>query len=220
LISLQVFWKVLYIFIFCIYIEGVRKLFIYDGTFSLNPHCLEICSHIAASRNIRRVFIDVNVELLDEEIIKIFKKAGAALEIGLQTISPTALRNIKRSWNREKFVDNIRLLKTHGVPYVIDMIRGLPGDNYFSFMAGMKFALKQDPMRCIVNPLYILPGTRLQEDAEEFEIHYSPSSYLQYGNRTWSLDESIPASIASAGMLAEYQLAYFNKRRRQKGGPL
>ncbi|MEI6092337.1 MAG: radical SAM protein [bacterium] len=124
---------------------------------------------LLSEKQIKVEGFEINIEELTDEDIKILAQitAGTMLGVGLQTTNKEALKIIGRAYNSERFKDRINKLKEVGVDYAIDIIFGLPGDNYESFKKTYNDAYSLKPAHVRVYNLLTLPDTRLFLDAEK-----------------------------------------------------
>jgi len=95
-------------------------------------------------------------------------------DVGLQSTNPIVLRNIRRGFHRERFIDGIGLLKKLDRQVNIYLIMGLPGETVLSYLEGIRFAVSIDPSYLFLNPLCVLSGTELRDRAKEFGLRYDP----------------------------------------------
>jgi hypothetical protein len=66
----------------------------------------------------------------------------------------------------------VRALRALGISVECDLIVGLPGDDIFDFLAGLRFVLSLDPGALQSSTLHVLPGTDLWERAAELGLSF------------------------------------------------
>ncbi len=90
------------------------------------------------------VHCELRPELIDAEMVERIEKYSFALrcELGFQSSSSEVLRLANRPTNMEKVRVALGLLNTSRIKYKIDLMYGLPGDTFFSFLQSMRFLLK------------------------------------------------------------------------------
>ena len=129
---------------------------------------------------------EINVEELTDEDIPLLAQItkGTMLGIGLQTTNKEALRVIGRAYNAERFKDRMNKLRSVGVDYAVDMIFGLPGDNYEYFKRTYDEAYSFKPTQVRVYNLLTLPDTRLFFEAEKHGLVFDdePPYITRYCN--------------------------------------
>jgi hypothetical protein len=77
-----------------------------------------------------------------------------------------ALRAVRRTWDRSRFLRGASLLKAQGIVIRTGVILGLPGDTPEGFQATIRFLQETGLSNDMeVYPLSVLPGTDLQRDA-------------------------------------------------------
>ena len=132
--------------------------------------------NLLSEKQIKVEGFEINIEELHDEDIKILAQItkGTMLGIGLQTTNMDALKIIGRAYNPERFKDRINKLREVGVDYAIDMIFGLPGDNYECFKRTYDDAYLLRPSHVRIYNLLTLPDTRLFLEAEKHGLVFDP----------------------------------------------
>jgi len=99
-------------------------------------------------------------EFLDNEIIDLIEDSKIGwLELGLQTTNSNLSYFRKNSPNS---LSNLENLGKRKIPYVLDLIVGIPGDTTDGFKESLRFAIETaKPRRINVFPLRIYEGTEL-----------------------------------------------------------
>ena len=177
---------------------GVKRLFLADPTFNLDPkRAKEILEYIGSINKSTYINTELRAELLDRETVDLAEKAGVKfLEIGLQTTDPVTLKNIGRETNLNKFENGIKLLKNSNIQYVIQLIIGLPGDDLNTFKNSMDYVLNLAPDKLQVFELQLLPGSAIYDNADQYEMlfHLAPPHHI-IQNKTFSYIEIIKAKV-------------------------
>jgi len=155
---------------------GIRSFSFIDPVFNLTSARLEKVAGLLAphaARGVRLHTIEVDVERIDEAAATLLRQAGvASVETGPQTIGAAALRTCHRPFDAERFAAGVAALKAAGISCECDLIVGLPGDDAYDFLAGLRFCLDLDPGKVQSSTLHVLPGTELWDRALEFGIEY------------------------------------------------
>ncbi len=135
---------------------------------------------------------EICATLLNEEsfrILSCFPKGKVQLEIGLQSTNPQTLAASSRHIDAHKVIAAARRIKAMGNVHVhLDLIAGLPYENYVSFAKSFDDAYGASHMLQL-GFLKLLHGTELRERAEEYEYCYLPappytvlqSKWISYG---------------------------------------
>lgn len=159
-----------------------------------------------------RVSVEIYAELIKPEMVDSLD-AFTTFDVGLQSINPVALKNIRRYFNRDKFVRGVRLLQSLGRTVNIYLIVGIPGETYCSFWSGVRFALAQKPDYVFFNHLLVLNGTRLREDAESLGLRFkSNPSYKAIETRELPRRSLQRAVLLSHSLMREYNVTIPRKK--------
>lgn len=157
-------------------VPGVRSFSFIDPVFNLTDARLSKLAAWMEPHALRGVHlhtIEVDIERIDSETAGLLRRAGvASVETGPQTIGASALEACARSFDREKFVAGVTALRDHGISVECDLIVGLPGDDVYDFIAGLRFCFSLDPGIVQSSTLHVLPGTAVWERALEFGIEF------------------------------------------------
>jgi coproporphyrinogen III oxidase-like Fe-S oxidoreductase len=152
--------------------------------------------------------VEVMAELIDEEVIELFKKANVlSVETGPQTVNADTLKNINRYYRKEKFNRGIELLLDAGIEVLTDLIIGLPGDNLFKFCRSVKAMVGLKPTTIVFSILHVLPGTELYMNGNKFGLAFDEKApHLVLKNNTFAYDEIDKAVVMAASVEREYNL--------------
>jgi radical SAM superfamily enzyme YgiQ (UPF0313 family) len=178
--------------------SGVKRLFLADPTFNLNPkRAKEILKHIISINKGTIINTELRAELLDQETVDLSEQAGITfLEIGLQSTNPVTLKLIGRETDLTKFENGIRLLGKSKIQYVIQLIIGLPGDSLNSFKNSMNYALSLASDKLQVFELQLLPGSAIHDNGDQYGMLFHltpPHNVIQ--NNTFSYIDIVKAKL-------------------------
>lgn len=99
-----------------------------------------------AKRHSRKFVLNFELkpELITPEIIKYLNKYSLDVraELGLQSTDSEVLKKCNRPYDLEKVKIGLSLLDNSNVKYKIDLMYGLPRDNFFKFLSSCRFVLK------------------------------------------------------------------------------
>jgi radical SAM superfamily enzyme YgiQ (UPF0313 family) len=157
---------------------GMTNFSMIDSVFNLTDERLEwfaeaMAPHVA--RGVRLHTIEVDIERIDAKAADLLARAGvASVETGPQTIGETALETCRRRFDPDRFAAGIGALKRAGISTECDLIVGLPGDDAYDFLAGLRFCLDLDPGIVQTSTLHVLPGTDFWDRADELGLRFDP----------------------------------------------
>jgi len=130
-----------------------------------------------------RLGFNTNPTFLSSGIIDVIAEFPSKFQMGLgvQTINQKVLKRIARPLNLERVEANLRELRKKAPEAVcrIQMIIGLPGDDYQGVRSSLDWALRVWPEGILVFPLLVLPGSALREEADGQGLRYSPLPMYQ-----------------------------------------
>ncbi|MGB9813938.1 MAG: B12-binding domain-containing radical SAM protein [Thermovenabulum sp.] len=129
---------------------------------------------------------EINPELVSEEFAANLEGLQKKLhfELGIQTTNPLALEEIRRNKDVEKAIEGIKILKDKEVPIHVDLIAGLPYDDFESFKEAFNKVYNLKPDELQLGFLKLLKGTMLRERAKEYGIVFrsQPPYEILYNN--------------------------------------
>ena len=153
--------------------KGIRRIWVLDPTFNhSSSHAVRILRLISRHHPEAHYTFEIRAELMSREICEAFSRINASLQIGIQTINNDALKHLNRGFNRKKFIRGCRMMTKFGLSFGIDLIYGLPGDNYSGFRSSLNFVVESSPNNIDIFPLSVLPGTELSENADKLGIKH------------------------------------------------
>ena len=168
--------------------KGAKKFIAYfqsyTGTYAPIERLRNLYTETIRHPDITAMSIGTRPDCLDDEVISLLADLNSEkpvwIELGLQTIHEQTARAIRRGYPLEVYDDAVGRLRAAGIPVVVHMIIGLPGETpemirqtaaYIgrSGVQGIKFQL-----------LHVLEGTKLAEEyrAGAFEV-LSPNAYIR-----------------------------------------
>lgn len=158
---------------------GVRVIKFVDRTFNADRvYANDFWRWIAASYGDEipwgtRLHFEISGERLDEEAFEILARmprGAIQLEVGLQSFHAPTLRAIRRSPDVARLVKNVsRLTAMKHIHTHIDLIAGLPEEDYATFASGFDRAYALGANMLQLGFLKMLPGAPMREAGE---YHY------------------------------------------------
>lgn len=160
---------------------GVRQIKFVDRTFNCNRvRAKEIFQFIIETVKNQPTFLnfhfEVAADLFNEELFETLKYAPQGLfqfEIGLQTTNLNTLNIISRKTDIEKIFVNVQRLKKLGNIHLhLDLIAGLPEEDFNSFKNSLNqvYSLKPDQLQ--LGFLKMLKGSKIRAEAELYNYEY------------------------------------------------
>lgn len=153
--------------------EGLRLLFenevplvkLVDRTFNCDKkRAAEIIEFIIENSKSTRVHLEIAPHLFDDETINLLASFPSLfqLEMGIQSTNPKTLKAINRDFDLEIAAQNIRKVKTAGINLHLDLIAGLPFEDYITFGRSFDFVYSLKPDMLQLGFLKILHGTPME----------------------------------------------------------
>ena len=162
------------------------SLYLMDPTFNQNKkRAKEILKIFIRYNHNTRLHLELRAELLDREMVKLLYKAKIDfLEIGLQSTNQRTLKLINRTFQPHLFKRNISLLNKKRIHWQLQLIDGLPGDDYRRFEKSLDWLFTLKPTSIKIMRFMLLPGTYLREHAHDFRIRYMrrPPYFVKQSN--------------------------------------
>ena len=149
-----------------------------DRTFNCNHvHAKEIWRYILEHDNGETNFhFEVAADLLDEEELELLSRMRPGLvqlEIGVQTTNPVTLKEIRRVTDMDKLKNVVaRIHAGQNIHMHLDLIAGLPYENYKSFAKSFGDVYAMKPEQLQLGFLKVLKGSYMYEMAESYGLQY------------------------------------------------
>lgn len=157
---------------------GVMKVKFVDRTFNADKKRAGIVIRHIIGRNPATDFhLEMAPDLVDEETIGFFRGARKGLfriELGIQSTNPKTLAAINRRQNLDKVARAVGGLSQYATVHV-DLIAGLPLEDYASFQNSFDTVMKMGPHVLQLGFLKVLKGSPLERDAGKYGIEYNSS---------------------------------------------
>lgn len=164
--------------------EKVPQVKFVDRTFNCkHDHAMAIWTYIHEHDNgITNFHFEVSADLLNEEELELIEKMRPGLiqlEIGVQSTNPDTIREIKRTMRFEKVAQIVKRIGVSGnVHQHLDLIAGLPFEDYKSFGKSFDDVYALAPEQLQLGFLKVLKGSYMKEHEEEYGlVHKSLPPY-------------------------------------------
>ncbi|MGI5894100.1 MAG: B12-binding domain-containing radical SAM protein [Candidatus Merdivicinus sp.] len=147
-----------------------------DRTFNTNAHfALEIWRYLAEHDNgVTNFHFEMEADLITEEQLTFLETVRPGLfqfEIGVQSVNPATLNAVDRHTNLEKLAGICRRIRqNHNIHLHLDLIAGLPYENYDSFGNSFDWVYALHPDQFQLGFLKLLKGSGLRKNASQYGI--------------------------------------------------
>ena len=149
-----------------------------DRTFNCNhTHAYEIWNYIQEHDNgITNFHFEIAADIMTDEEITLLNQMRPGLvqlEIGVQTTNLQTLESIDRRMNLSRLREVVNKLRERCNMHIhLDLIAGLPKEDYTSFMKSFNDVFSMHPEQLQLGFLKVLKGSRMYEQAAENGICY------------------------------------------------
>jgi len=162
-----------------------------DRTFNCShAHAIRIWRYIKDHDNgVTNFHFEVSADLLNEEELDLLcgmRPGLVQLEIGVQSVNPHTLKEICRTTNLDKLAANvIRLRDAGNIHLHLDLIAGLPWEDYDSFGQSFDWVYGLRPENLQLGFLKVLRGTHMQAMEEMYGLVYSDQPPYEVLKTRW-----------------------------------
>ncbi len=156
----------------------VKQVKFVDRTFNCNhEHAIGIWQYILEHDNgVTNFHFEISADILKEEELALLSKMRPGLvqlEIGVQSTNPQTLEAIHRTMNPEKLEQIVaRIHAGKNVHQHLDLIAGLPYEDYESFGKSFDRVYAMKPQQLQLGFLKVLKGSEICERVQEYGIRY------------------------------------------------
>lgn len=167
-----------------------------DRTFNCNrEHAMAVWRYLKDHDNgVTNFHFEIAADLLTEEDIALIGQMRPGLiqlEIGVQSTNARTLGEIRRSTDLLRLAKSVLALKETGAVHQhLDLIAGLPYEDYQSFQCSFDRIFRLHPQKLQLGFLKVLKGTYMYENREAYGILYwQQPPYEVLGTRWMSYEE-------------------------------
>ncbi len=169
---------------------GIGQIKFVDRSFNCHPERAKALWRFLLEQGGQTNFhFEIVAELLDEESLELLAAAPPGLfqvEAGIQSTHPATLTAIQRKMDFEKVSQNIhRLIRRSNVFVHLDLIAGLPGEDYQTFGKTVDDVLQLRPHRLQLGFLKLLHGSGIRQRAAEYGYQYTPEAPYEVLANRW-----------------------------------
>ncbi len=147
-----------------------------DRTFNCNhEHAKAIWRYISRhDRGITNFHFEIAADLLDEEELRLISRMRPGLiqlEIGVQSTNPETVGEIRRKMQFARVAEHVkRIRRTGNVHQHLDLIAGLPFENFDSFRKSFRDVYALKPQQLQLGFLKVLKGSFMSENQESYGL--------------------------------------------------
>ena len=150
-----------------------------DRTFNCNDEfAMGIWEYLMSLDTKTTFHFEISADVLNDKQLKLLEKAPKGrfqFEVGVQTTNNEVLKNINRFVVFEDIKKQVMKLNEYGnIKQHLDLIAGLPGENFESFKKSFNDLYTIEPDEIQLGFLKILKGTSMKDEAEKWGIVHSP----------------------------------------------
>ena len=150
----------------------IKNLVFIDDTFNVPlPRFKEICRLMIEKDYQFNWFSYFRCSNSDEEAIELLAKSGCkGVFLGIESGSPTILKNMNKAATVEKYERGMELLHQYGVLTFASFIQGFPGETEETFRETVDFIKATKPDYYRAQLWYCEPGTPVDRQREKYGI--------------------------------------------------
>ena len=161
-----------------------------DRTYNANrEHARKIWLFLMGKNFESKFHFEIHPGLLEEEDFNILSKVKNdyfQFEIGVQSLNKDTLQAINRKMNWDKVSSNIlRILKMDNIHIHLDLIPGLPHEDFESFKDSFNRVYKLKPHQLQLGFLKVLPGTLMEEKSSLYGMKYLSNAPYTILKNNW-----------------------------------
>ena len=150
-----------------------------DRTFNCNSKfAKEIWQYLINLKSDTTFHFEISADLLTSQELDILSKAPKGrfqFEVGVQTTNPVVLNNISRFVTFDEIKDKVSKVKKIGtINQHVDLIAGLPGENYESFKQSFNDVYSIHAEVIQLGFLKLLKGSGMMSEVSKWGMVYSP----------------------------------------------
>ena len=168
-----------------------------DRTFNCNrDHATKIWEFILENDNgITNFHFEIASESINDEEIELVSRMRPGLaqfEIGVQSINIDTIREIQRLMSIDRLKEVVRRLQAaRNIHLHLDLIVGLPYEDYDSFVNSFNEVYSMKPDQLQLGFLKVLKGSPMEENAGKYELKYLSKAPYEVLSTKWISYEDI-----------------------------
>lgn len=153
-------------------IDNVNNVVFIDDTFNVPlPRFKDLCRMMIRKQFNFNWFSYFRCSNSDEEAIELMARSGCkGVFLGIESGSPTILKNMNKAATIERYSEGIRLLRSHGITTFGSFILGFPGETAETVEETIDFIRTNKPDFYRAQMWYNEPGTPIHLEKEKYKI--------------------------------------------------
>jgi radical SAM superfamily enzyme YgiQ (UPF0313 family) len=190
--------------------QRVRQVKFVDRTFNCNHlHAMNILSYLKEHDNgITNFHFEIAADLITEEELQLLaslRPGLVQLEIGVQSTNEKTIQEIDRAMDLKELSAIVdRIHQGENIHQHLDLIVGLPYENYDSFCNSFNEVYNMKPNQLQLGFLKVLKGSKMHQKAEEYGIVYSDKTPYEVLYTNWITYDDVLRLKAVEGMVEVY----------------
>lgn len=187
-----------------------RQIKFVDRTFNCNKnHALAIWRYLQETDNgVTNYHFELAGEILDEETVAYLQTVRPGLfqfEIGVQTTNRETLHAINRPVGLDKLFECVEQLhKNRNIHLHLDLIAGLPFENFRIFSESFNDVYACRPHQFQLGFLKVLSGSEMEQKAQEYGLVYTSSAPFEVLYTNWLSYSELVELKTIADMVEKY----------------
>lgn len=159
--------------------KKVKLVKFVDRTFNCNhKYSMAIWDFLIKADTNTKFHFEISADILRNDEIELLRNAPVdrfQFEVGVQTTNDEVLNNINRFVNFSDIKEKVEeLLSLRNIKQHLDLIAGLPGEDYNSFVNSFNDVHIIRPEEIQLGFLKLLKGSAMREEGEKYKMVYSP----------------------------------------------
>jgi anaerobic magnesium-protoporphyrin IX monomethyl ester cyclase len=168
----------------------VQTVKLVDRTFNYDPQRANtIWDFILTHNQGSRFHFEIAADLLTDANLRVLQQVPEGwfrFEIGVQSLAEDTLERVARQSNLAALFANIeRLRRETQVHLHLDLVAGLPGEDFAGFTASLQRLLDAAPHHIQVEPLKVLKGTAMRTIVREEQYAFSETPPYRILKTPW-----------------------------------
>ncbi len=141
----------------------------YGGSFTgldiqLQKQLLSLTDELVAKKIIGSVRLSTRPDYIDSEKLELLKQHHVELiELGVQSLDDNVLKTAERGHTAEAVYDAVQLIRRYGFKLGLQLMVGMPGQNFASVKATAGKVVDLRPDICRIYPLLVIKDTPLEK---------------------------------------------------------
>ncbi len=162
-----------------------------DRTFNCSKkHTMDIWCHIMEHDNgVTNFHFEISADLLDDEELELMSQMRPGLiqlEIGVQSTNPDTIKEIKRRTDLKRLKETVARINSFGnIHQHLDLIAGLPYENYESFRRSFNEVYEMKPEQLQLGFLKVLKGSYMADMARDYGIKFQSEPPYEVLSTRW-----------------------------------